>query len=124
MKGTVGSSINFTWTILESFTRVEWGLAASSKAFETPPRLLVSFFKGKTFKVSIPPAYTGRVSGIIAGSHVSFTLKNLTKSDGRLYGCNIWDDFSADPQPSFDSVKLVVEGRYSCFVVISCNPIQ
>ena len=25
VKGAIGSSINFTWTILRTFTRVEWG---------------------------------------------------------------------------------------------------
>lgn len=124
VKGTVGFSINFTWTIRKSFTRVEWGLALSPNAFDSPPQLLVSFFQGNTFSVTPPPAYTGRVSGNIAGSHVSFTLKNLRKEDGRLYGCRIMDDGSADLQSSFDSVKLAVEGRHSCFVVILCNPIQ
>ena len=124
MKGATGSSINFTWTILRPFTRVEWGLAASSSGFDVPPQLLASFFKGSTFTVKPPEAYTGRVSGKITGNQVSFTLRNLRKSDGRLYGCRISDTNSGDDTPSFDSVKLVVEGRCNCGVVISCNPIQ
>ena len=44
VKGAIGSSINFTWTILRPFTRIEWGLAASSSAFDVPPRLLASVF--------------------------------------------------------------------------------
>ena len=124
MKETVGSSINFTWTILRPFTRVDWGLAASSSAFDSLPRLLVSFFKGSTFPVTTPAAYTGRVSGKITGNQVSFTLRNLGKSDGRLYGCRISDTNNGDDTPSFDSVMLVVEGRCNCFVVISCYPIQ
>ena len=124
MKETVGSSINFTWTILRPFTRVDWGLAASSSAFDSLPRLLVSFFKGSTFPVTTPAAYTGRVSGKITGNQVSFTLRNLRKSDGRLYGCRISDTNNGDDTPSFDSVMLVVEGRCNCFVVISCYPIQ
>ena len=124
MKETVGSSINFTWTILRPFTRVEWGLAASPRAFDTPPRLLVSFLKGSTTSATPPAAYTGRVSGKITGNQVSFTLRNLRKSDGRLYGCRISDTNSGDDIPSFDSVMLVVEGRCNCFVVISCYPIQ
>ena len=124
MKETVGSCINFTWTILRPFTRVEWGLAASPRAFDTPPRLLVSFLKGSTTSATPPAAYTGRVSGKITGNQVSFTLRNLRKSDGRLYGCRISDTNSGDDIPSFDSVMLVVEGRCNCFVVISCYPIQ
>ena len=124
MKETVGSSINFTWTILRPFTRAEWGLAASPSAFDTPPRLLVSFLQGSTTSVTPPAAYTGRVSGKITGNQVSFTLRNLRKSDGRLYGCRISDSNSGDDIPSFDSVVLVVEGRCNCFVVISCYPIQ
>ena len=124
MKGATGSSINFTWTILRPFTRVEWGLAASSSAFHGPPQLLVSFFKGSAFPVTTPAAYSGRVSGKITGNQVSFTLRNLRKSDGRLYGCRISDTNNGDDTPSFDSVMLVVEGRCNCGVVISCNPIQ
>ena len=111
MKGATGSSMNFTWTILRPFTRVEWGLAFSSDAFDSPPQLLVSFFKGNTFLVFPPAAYTGRVSGKINGSQVSFALRNLRKSDGRLYGCKISDTDNGDDRPSFDSVMLVVEGR-------------
>ena len=124
MKGTTGSSMNFTWTILRPFTRVEWGLASSPSAFDSPPRLLVSFFNGSTFQVTPPAAYTGRVSGNIKGSQVSFALRNLRKSDGRLYGCRIIDTRSAEDIPSFDSVMLVVEGTCDCFVVISCHLIQ
>ena len=124
MKGATGSSMNFTWTILRPFTRVDWGLAVSPNAFDSPSRLLVSFFKGSTFPVTPPAAYTGRVSGNINGSQVSFALRNLRKSDGRLYGCRISDTNSGDDTPSFDCVMLVVEGRCDCFVVISCHLIQ
>ena len=124
MKGATGSSMNFTWTIRRPFTRVEWGLASSRIAFDSPPRLLVSFFKGSTSSVTPPAAYTGRVSGNIIGGQVSFALRNLRKSDGRLYGCRISDTNSGDDILSFDSVMLVVEGRCDCFVVISFHLIQ
>ena len=112
MKGTVGSSINFTWAILRPFTKVEWGLAASSDAFDTPPQLLMSFRDGNLESVIPPTAYSGRVSGKITGSQVSFTLKNLKKSDGRLYGCKISDLTDGDDIPNFDSVVLIVAGGY------------
>ena len=115
VRGATGSSMNFTWTILRPFTRVEWGLAASSSAFDVPPQLLVSFFKGSAFPVTPPAAYTGRVSGNINGSQVSLTVRNLRKSDGRLYGCRISNTNDGDDLPSFDSVMLVVEGRCDCF---------
>ena len=124
VKGATGSSMNFTWTIRRTFTRVEWGLAFSPSAFDSPPRLLASFFKGSTSSVTPPAAYTGRVSGNIIGGQVSFALRNLRKSDGRLYGCRISDTNSGDDIPSFDSVMLVVEGRCDCFVVISFHLIQ
>ena len=124
MKGATGSSMNFTWTILRPFTRVDWGLAFSSREFDSPPRLLVSLFKFGTFQVTPPATYTGRVSGNIIGSQVSFALRNLRKSDGRLYGCRIRNTNDPDDIPSFDSVMLVVEGRCDCFVVISCHLIQ
>ena len=124
MKGATGSSMNFTWTILSPFTRVDWGLAFSSREFDSPPRLLVSLFKFSTFAVTPPAAYTGRVSGNIIGSQVSFALRNLRKSDGRLYGCRIRNTNDPDDIPSFDSVMLVVEGKCDCCVVISCHLIQ
>ena len=124
MKGATGSSMNFTWTILRPFTRVDWGLAFYSREFDSPPRLLVSLFKFGAFQVTPPAAYTGRVSGNIIGSQVSFALRNLRKSDGRLYGCRIRNTNDPDDIPSFDSVMLVVEGRCDCFVVISCHLIQ
>ena len=124
MKGATGSSMNFTWTILTPFTRVEWGLAVTPRAFDSPPQLLVYLFKGSTSLPTPPAAYTGRVSGKITGNQVSFTLRNLRKSDGRLYGCRISDTNSGDDIPSFDSVMLVVEGRCDCFVVISFHLIQ
>lgn len=123
VKGAIGSSINFTWTILRPFTRVEWGLAVTPYAFETPPRLLVSYFKGNPLLVTPPAAYTGRVSGKNTGSQVSFILRNLRKSDERLYGCEVSDTSNGDDIPSFDSVTLVVEGRGNYFVVISCHHI-
>ena len=127
VKGATGSSITFTWTIRRPFTRVEWGLAFSPSAFDSPPRLLVSLFQFSTFPVTPPAAYTGRVSGNIIGSQVSFALRNLRnlrKSDGRLYGCRISDTTDGNDIPSFDSVMLVVEGRCDCCVVISCHLIQ
>ena len=124
MKGATGSSMNFTWTILRPFTRVDWGLAFSPSAFDTPPRLLVFLSKKSTFSVTPPAAYTGRVSGNINGSQVSFALRNLRKSDGRLYGCRVSDTNNADDIPSFDSVMLVVEGKCDCCVVISCHLMQ
>ena len=124
MKGATGSSMNFTWTILRPFTRVEWGLAFSPSAFDTPPRLLVSVFKGSPTSVTSSAPYAGRVSGNINGSQVSFSLRKLRKSDGRLYGCRVSNADSGDDIPSFDSVMLVVEGRCNCFVVISCHLIQ
>ena len=124
MKETVGSSVTFNWTIIRPFVRVEWGLAVSPSAFESPPRLLVSILQGKPDDKAAPAEYTGRVSGYITGNQVSFTLTNLRESDARLYGCRISDPNNGDDIPDFDSVKLVVQGRYSWFVVISCNPIQ
>ena len=124
VKGATGSSMNFTWTIRRRFTRVEWGLAVTPRAFYSPPQLLVYLFKGGTSLAIPPAAYTGRVSGKITGNQVSFTLRNLRKSDGRLYGCRITDATDGDDIPSFDSVMLVVEGRCDCCVVISCHLIQ
>ena len=112
VKGTVGSSINFTWAILRPFTKIEWGLAASSSAFGTPPQLLMSFCNGNPLQVTPPATYSGRASGKVTRGQVSFSLKNLTKSDGRLYGCRISDTTDGDDTPRFDSVVLIVEGRY------------
>ena len=71
----------------------------------------MSYFKGNPLLVTPPAAYTGRVSGKNTGSQVSFILRNLRKSDERLYGCEVSDTSNGDDIPSFDSVTLVVEGR-------------
>ena len=104
--------MNFTWAFSSSFTRVEWGLAATPYAFDTPPGLLVSFFKGNPLPVKTPAAYTGRVSGRQSGSQVIFTLRNISKLDGRLYGCLITDTTDPDDKSSFDHVTLEVEGAH------------
>lgn len=104
--------MNFTWAFSSSFNRVEWGLAATPYAFDTPPELLVSFFKGNPLPVKPPAAYTGRVSGRQSGSQVIFTLRNISKLDGRLYGCLITDTTDPDDKSSFDHVTLEVEGAH------------
>lgn len=104
--------MNFTWAFSSSFTRVEWGLAATPYAFDTPPGLLVSFFKGNPLPVKTPAAYTGRVSGRQSGSQVIFTLRYISKLDGRLYGCLITDTTDPDDKSSFDHVTLEVEGAH------------
>ena len=104
--------MNFTWAFSSSFTRVEWGLAATRYAFDTPPGLLVSFSKGNPLPVKTPAAYTGRVSGRQSGSQVIFTLRNISKLDGRLYGCLITDPTDPDDKSSFDHATLEVEGAH------------
>ena len=104
--------MNFTWAFLSSVTRVEWGLAATPYAFDSPPGLLVSFFKGNPLPVTPPAAYTGRVSGRATGNQVTFTLRNISKLDGRLYGCLITDTTDPDGISSFDPVTLEVEGAH------------
>ena len=98
--------MNFTWAFLSSVTRVEWGLAATPYAFDSPPELLVSY----PLPVTPPAAYTGRVSGRHTRSQVIFTLTNISKLDGRLYGCLIRDTTDPDDIPTFDPVTLEVEG--------------
>lgn len=104
--------MNFTWAFSLSFTRVEWGLAATPYAFDPPPGLLVSFFKGNPLPIKTPAAFTGRVSGRQTGSQVIFTLRNISKLDGRLYACMIIHTTDPDGISSFDHVTLVVEGAH------------
>lgn len=70
-----------------------------------------------------PENYIGRVSGKLTGSEVMFTLRNISKEDGRLYGCKVSYTKDGNDQPSFDSVTLVVEGMNInyWFVVNSCS---
>ena len=44
--------MNFTWAFSSSFNRVEWGLAATPYAFDTPPELLVSFLKATHYQLN------------------------------------------------------------------------
>lgn len=118
VKGVFGSSVNFTWTFSGSFTKVDWGLAADGKNFHSPPRLLVSFLKTGLSSVTPPAAYNGRVSGNLTGNQAIFTLKNIKKSDERLYGCRISDTNNADDIPSFNSVNFEVESEYNIFIAL------
>lgn len=70
-----------------------------------------------------PDSYIGRVSGKLTGSEVMFTLRNISKKDGRLYGCEVSNTKDGSDESSFDSVTLVVEGTNinNCFVVNSCS---
>ena len=70
----------------------------------------MSFFEGSPFSVAPPDNYIGRVSGKLTGDEVTFTLRNISKEDGRLYGCKVSNTKDGNDVPSFDSVTLVVEG--------------
>ena len=59
--GSVGSSLNFTWTMSRSFQEITVGLAATPTSFGSAPQFLLMFTYGKQVPVSVPEASTGRV---------------------------------------------------------------
>ena len=59
--GSVGSSLNFTWTMSRSFQEITVGLAATPTSFGSAPQFPLMFTYGKQVPVSVPEASTGKV---------------------------------------------------------------
>lgn len=124
VRGTVGSSIEFTWSYSGGVKIVYWGF----KRAGSPDiiRLVSLSSSGAVFPVIPPVEYSRRVGGRLGGDSSSgkafFTLSNITKGDQRLFGCKIIA--SGFPLEKYDFVQLIVEGR--CFLLLNLlllNPI-
>ena len=61
LTGSVGSSLNFTWTMSRSFQEITVGLAATPTSFGSAPQFPLMFTYGKQVPVSVPEASTGKV---------------------------------------------------------------
>ena len=114
--GTVGSSINFSWTFVGDPVTIKWGIKkAGANDFESNG-LILSVAKDGTQRVE-NQGYNGRVNGIRSGNsqsaQVVFTLRAIEMNDMESYLCLLRGGFGDSDQ--FDYFKLVVEGNYSCF---------
>ena len=114
--GTVGSSMNFSWTFIGDPGTIKWGIKkAGANAFESNG-LILSVAKDGTQTVE-NQAYNGRVNGIRSGNsqsaQVVFTLSTIEMKDMESYLCVLRGGFGESDQ--FDYLNLVVEGNYSCF---------
>lgn len=114
--GVLGSSFNFSWTFNGGSAKmIQWGTKRTgSFAFvET----LVTITKSTTVTIttiSDPSPYSGHVGGFWDGTspgQVTFTLNLTRKEDERIYMCRIRDGL-LDGEVIFDTVKLLVLGRY------------
>ena len=118
--GLVGSSVNFTWSFTGDVKAVYWGLKKDGVNDIQHNAVLVSLDKNGPILVTVPSAYSGRVSGSgdASSSQVIFTLSPIRLSDEGFYGCAIKPTDPFDQQ-HFDSVKLTVKGE--CAFVIMLN---
>ncbi|KAL9964204.1 hypothetical protein ACROYT_G027807 [Oculina patagonica] len=108
--GSVGSSVNFTWSFSGDADKVDWGLKKDGvNSFENSGKL-ISLSKYGPVSVTAPSAYIGRVSGNgdVSSGYVIFTLSSIRKSDERHYGCRIIPTDSFDTS-KFDSVYFAVK---------------
>ena len=111
--GLLGSSVNLTWSFSGDLRRVKWGLKdAHINDIRT---VLVSIDSTGLLPVPVPPAYSGRVTGVLLFDQAIFTLSALAKQDENLYGCQI-ESSNLIPIKQIDFVRLVVEGE--CFAFI------
>ena len=112
MTALAGSSVNFTWSFPSSVTAAEWGVKQDGVLDFISGHVLKSFnSNGQEIPVTLPSAYSGRVSGSRSGGLAIFTLSNINKADGVLYGCKITVGTGAFVQRAFDPVRVVVEGK-------------
>ena len=111
--GLVGSSVNFTWSFSGDVLAVVWGLKKDGLDVIKHLGELASLNKYGSVPVTVPSAYSGRVSGSgdASSGQVTFTLSSIRMSDKGFYGCKIKPTGLFD-QESFDSVYLAVKGEH------------
>ena len=114
--GTVGSSMNFSWTFIGDPVRIKWGIKKAGAIDFESNGLILSVAKDGTQTVE-NQGYNGRVNGIWSGNSQSalvvFTLSTIEMKDMESYLCVLRGGFGESDQ--FDYLNLVVEGNYSCF---------
>ena len=81
--GLVGSSVNFTWSFSGDVDLVDWGLKKDGVNVIKNNGKLVSLEKIGPVSVTVPSAYSGRVSGSgdVSSGQVTFTPSLITKND-------------------------------------------
>ena len=117
MTGLVGSSVNFTWSFNGDVNSVYWGLKIDGAIGLKNNGVLACLGKNGSLTVTVPSAYSGRVSGRgdASSGQVIFTLSQIKRSDEKFYGCLIspTDVFGLQ---KFDFVYLAVKGEYAFFL--------
>ena len=112
MFGTLGSSLNFTWTFTGAMKFAEWG-TKNSGADDIDTVLVVLTTTGQVSIVP-PPQYAGRVSGTWDGKtspgQVTFTLNSIRENDDDFYACQIKPVGLVDSLV-VDTFQLVVRGK-------------
>lgn len=121
MTGLIGSSVNLTWSFSGDVDKVYLGLKQTGVNDIDNNGRLASLDKDSILlPVSVPPTYTGRVSGSrrgnVSSGQVVFTLSSITNDDERSYGCVLTPSVPFD-FTRFDSVHLVVEGERVIIII-------
>ena len=109
--GTLGSSVNFTWTFTGDMISVNWGTKQSG--VDKIHTLLVALTTTGSGPVVLPPRYAQRVNGTWDGEtspgRVTFTLTSIRENDDNFYACQI-APVNLLTSEVFDTVQLVVRG--------------
>ena len=109
--GTLGSSLNFTWTFTGDMKSAEWGTKKSGvNEIDT---ILVALTTTGSGPVALPPRYAERVNGTWDGKtspgRVTFTLNSIRENDGGFYACQI-APVNLLTSAVVDTVQLFVRG--------------
>jgi len=113
----VGSSVTFTWNYSGALYQIDWGLKSTD--INDIDTILVSLTTFGMLPVNppVPAEFKRRVNGSITATSSSgqaiFTLNDIKTYDQRIFGCKI-ESTDAIPDRKFDSVQLVVGGRWLC----------
>ena len=114
--GTVGSSMNFSWTFIGDPVTIKWEIKKAGVIDFESNGLILSVAKDGTQTVE-NQGYNERVNGIWSGNSQSalvvFTLSTIEMKDMESYLCMLRGGFGESDQ--FDYFELVVEGNYRCF---------
>ncbi|XP_068733708.1 uncharacterized protein [Montipora capricornis] len=110
ISGTVGSSVNFTWTFSGGVEKITWGLKNQDYPGDIKPKLVVLYTSDSSVSVQAPPSYSQRVSGVFVGDASSgtgqaiFTIFDIKKEDQVFYSCQL-----TKIQNYVDNVQLTVD---------------
>ncbi|XP_068685548.1 tyrosine-protein phosphatase Lar-like isoform X2 [Montipora foliosa] len=120
VRGLVGSSLQFNWSVTGDVKSIRLGLSAANDPSSLDvTQILLTILKSGPDSSKTPAAYGGRVTGRLISRLATFTLQDLKTSDSRYYVCEV-TPLSGGDSPQSDYVLLSVVGPPN-IIAISAN---